>query len=616
MTTSFSTRVDSLPLDLIKEDEFLTPELLRVKKHWDIDKSKVDRYLALVGDLNFNECLKVWQWSGQYYLLDNYELLRALKIYHKDHAKILVHCLIVAGGSQKEIKQLSTRLRYINPTGRNHLSRLLDVYTLAAIGLNLREIKCSFGITSRAEEKMVERDFKIAKSPILSSMVLGIKLGVSTSDIMKLLSPEPGKAKLPYGLALEILGILYGDENNISQFAARYEKYLSGLREKNVYEDEAVKPIHQWQKFSKHKVKAIAASVARNGGPLAFDSGYLIGDSALENHKFGITYNDVQFKLTIPQTTIDLADKSAANLKRLVDFFYKMEKLNHSLQSYIRQVRPVDHGEKVRPQDISPSPESRSNMPRFEDFGYIKYLTKNKLLAYANTELLLKSLALHAHNFGFPSYEYNAKATYKTAHESFEKWFHDELADDVRTFFSGSSKRHPKYDIYDYIRSFLKERVESFKSAKSPTIQGDPTDAVFFGVFIQELFKHVFRWMDTHQAIEREKVQTIAKETLDLRYSDLKKLFGKIRRNIRQRRADGDDFVLDDKLLEEIFIAEGTTALFKELRLPDENRWTATTHQISHLIHQLAGSMDAKFNLQSSSDSKKSEVIGATEKEV
>lgn len=179
---SFSTRTGDLPLNSIEEDEFLTPEILRLKKHWDIDKVKLDKYLALVGDLNFSECIKVWSHSGKYFLLDNYELFRALKIYHKDRPQISIHCLIVDGGSKKEVKQLSVRLRYLNPTSANHLSRLLDVYSLTSIGFSLREIKKSFGIASRSEEKMLERDFKITRSPTLTSMILGIKRNIYASQ--------------------------------------------------------------------------------------------------------------------------------------------------------------------------------------------------------------------------------------------------------------------------------------------------------------------------------------------------------------------------------------------------------------------------------------------------
>lgn len=542
---SLNFELGSALLTEISPDPFFIPESMGMKNYFDFDQSKIDWYRSLLSDLNFHDLLKVWQNDNHLILIDNYEFYRALQDHYSENPEVNVPILKIECSSKVKVKELSLRLKMLH-SDDSHLSRCLNIKFLVECGCSYTEIKELYGVkkSSSAQARQVQRDYKLVKHPCLFNRVIGAPAG--TENISAMLSPSPQKATLQYGMALQVLSILPDEQKFIEEFDQRYEEYIASLQNAFLYEDEITKPVFTWGKYSKEKVRTLAASVARGSDRLAFDYKYLIGDSALPDQKWSIKHSELTHEVSIPQIRLNLGVKADDNIKRIVDVIYKTEGLHYSLLSYIKRIHPAIHGSKIRVQssEIAPHFETASNTPKFEDKAYFDFIRRHKLLYYCNRELLLKSIELKAHHFSFENYQYDAVSTYQNAHAKFIKWFDDEFLSAVSNHYNGRKTRHPKYSIYISIRCFLEKRA------------GDSA-SIFFGEFINQIFASVFTDMDTEQKHREEKSKVIMESDQKLRdaaWDQVQEASGKVSVDVSEVRSIARSLLQqdEDRLLSEI----------------------------------------------------------------
>jgi hypothetical protein len=560
MSQCLEIEMGSALLTRIKADPFFTPESLGMKNYFDYDKSKVEWYRSLLSDLNFHDLLKVWSHEDELVLIDNYEYYRALQDHHSGNPEILVPILKITGGSKTKLKELSLRLKMLHSTD-SHLTRCINIKFLLECGCTYIEIKELYGVkkSSSAQARQIQRDYKLVKNEILFNRVIGV--AAETTGIAGAMAPSPHKATLQYGMALNVLSILPDDQKYVEDFNQRYGEYLKSLQESFVQEDEITKAVFSWSKYSKDKVKAIAASVARGTDRLNFDYKYLIGDGGLPDQKWSIKHSEFTNELVVPQLTVNLGSKAEGNIKKILELTYKTEALHFSLLSYLKRIHPAVHGSKIRVQssEIAPYFETVSNIPKFEDKSYFEFIQRHKLLYYCNRELLLKSIELKAHNFGFEDYQYDSQSTYEKSSIHFKKWFDEEFLRLVNSFYNGKETRHPKYSIYVSIRSHLDYR------------SGDKA-SVYFGEFINQLFSAVFADLDIDYAKRKSKAEVILasdRKLKDITWKEIINSSGKVEAT-----------------------AEEIRNFARNLLQQDEDRLVSEIHKLNRVIQTLSGSHD------------------------
>lgn len=505
MTKPASIRLTEIPLNKIQESPWLVPTSFKIKGQLTPDENKVKKYFDILKDLNFSEYIKVWSKDDKFLVFDNYEALLALREYYRKSPEHPVTCLLVENADDVYIKTLAARLQNIS-TSDSHASRCVGIRTLLGLNVTPAKIREIYGASgSRSKEaKMFQRDFRIAKHDRIYNRVVGY-VDENKRGILDIARPRISKATLSYALADKILGILGDDEELIQAFDLEYEKYLSHLRKGFQHEDEQVKPIYSWKSFNKAKVEGIAKYLMRRGEPSAVDPKYIFGDTSLSDRSCRFNYDESSGVLTTPQLKLNLASNDPENLKLLVDFKYHAEKTVHTLESHIKRIRPVEHGGPVRVSTIDLRPVQaidRSNVPKFVDADYFRYVQEHKLLQYANRELLLKSIDLAAHNFGFSSYQPDAEASYKSIYTAFKKWWDDNFLPRVHQYHQSDEKRHPLYSAYISILNYLNKKA-------------DRIEMVFFGDFILELFSVVFRELDAISENKKQRLENIERSDQD-----------------------------------------------------------------------------------------------------
>lgn len=552
---------ESTLLTKIEVDPFFIPESLEMKNYFDYDKSKVEWYRSLLSDLNFHDLLKVWQYDHRLILIDNYEYYRALQDHHTDNPEVTVPILKVTGGNKAKLKELSLRLKMLHSTD-THLTRCINIKFLTECGCSYTEIKELYGVkkSSSAQARQVQRDYKLVKNEVLFNRVIGAPPG--TTRITDGMSPAPHKATLQYGIALTVLSILPDDKECIAKFDHRYEEYISQLQESHVLEDEITKPIFSWSKYSKEKVKSIAASAARDDDRLNFDYKYLITDDSLNDQRWSIKHSEFTNELVVPQIKVNLGSKAEANIKKILELTYKTEALHFSLLSYLKRINPATHGSKIRVQssEIAPYFETASNIPKYEDSAYFRFIQKHNLLFYCNRELLLKSIDLKAHNFGFDKYQYNSESTYEKANTCFARWFTNDFLQTIKSYYNGRETRHPKYSVYVSIKNYLEYRAADQSS-------------VYFGEFINQLFASVFTDLDIDRAKNESKAKAILDSDRKLKnwtWEEIKSLTGKVE-----------------------VTAEDIRKMARELLQLDENSLISEVHKLRHAVQVLSNSQES-----------------------
>lgn len=555
----FTAHICDIPLNKISEDPFLTTQALQIKAYFTYDKSKVEKYFAIVKDLRFHELIKVWKTGDKYFLIDNYEYFLSLRdFYHANDAQE-IKCLVVDNTDLRFIKELSLRLQHISPSD-NHVDRCLNIKLLCDIGLKQQEIRQIYGIkkAQSAEGRKFQRDYRIAKHAVILNRVLGLdEESESVSIIERMVRPKIVKATLNYKLADTIIGIIGDNEEYLKAFDKAYENYLQKLRETAVHEDEQVKPIFSWGKFSRAKVEAIARRISRDGEKAAFHDDYLLGDKEVDDQRWGVDYNENNKDLSIQTLKINLADKSDSNLKRIVDFKYRAEKLVHSLNSYIMRISPVRHGAKARLTVIDVDAVGgvdSCNSPKFEDPDYFEYVRKNKLLFYCNRDLLLKSLNLRPHNFGFNSSRASEESSYAAAFKQFSSWYDEYFLPKISDLHQQNQGGKKLYNIYNSIRIYLNKR-----SADEANI--------FFGDFIITLFGIVFSEYDASRKHREERAQAVLESDQEVKSA----LWDQINGALKKAGFTRDEI----------------EAAARELLIKDQNRVLAAAQKLEHTIKKI-----------------------------
>ena len=375
------------------------------------DAEKIAEYLDIFQRSGtVAEIFKLWNNDGELILLDNYEGFEAAKRFLESSTQRQVNVFEFELGSFVAAKEISNRLRELRGGNNSYWERLFNLSILLQIPCDQATIFRMYGIKKKKSSrgKMLDRDYRLVRCEKLFKRVMGSsqleKLSNSSIPVNK---PHPVESTLSYSLALNVLRILKNKDSYVDDFDRKYEDYLSQLRQNYKYPDEEVKPIYKWKNYSKQRVVAIATSCSKVtqkvSVSLASDSEDMI-DRAWRPKVSKTTYD-----LTLPSFRVDLAKKDDSNVKKIVDLKYKLETLSHSLESYIKRIRPASHGKPVRLSNDTTEPnfDTRGNTPKYEDSGYFEYIRKHKLLYYCNRESLLKSLRLKAHFFSFSSYRHD-----------------------------------------------------------------------------------------------------------------------------------------------------------------------------------------------------------------
>jgi hypothetical protein len=283
------------------EDPFLTTQALKVPSYFHPDKLKAEKYFSILKDLNFRDYIKVWNHKGKFILIDNYEYFQSLNDFYTTNPEQKITCLVIDNADIRYVKELALRLQNISPSD-NHVDRCLNIRMLCDVGLSQYEIRQIYGIkkAQSAEGRKFQRDYRIAKNSILFNRVVGID---GTSDnvpsVVAMARPKISKATLNYKLADLVIGILGENESYLKAFDREYEKYLDGLREGYLHEDEQVKAIYTWTSFSRSKVEAIARKIGRDGEQATFNEDYLLGDKDVEDQKWSVEYKEAGLRVIL-----------------------------------------------------------------------------------------------------------------------------------------------------------------------------------------------------------------------------------------------------------------------------------------------------------------------------
>lgn len=503
-----NNNLSTLELDFnkIEIDPFLTPECLQLKGLLDRDPEKEQEYESLFSDLkDITECFKVWKRDDRYFLLENYEAYCAAKRCRtKPSAASKVHTMVFHYSDPKIAKELSNRLRELRGVKETYWMRCFNLLLLRDLKLSVPDIYRFYGIRKRksTKGKMLERDFKLIQHEPVYRRVLGFMVSESlTSEILLLKNkPSPANATLTYAMALDVLKILRHDPQLVDKFEIDYEDYLQDLRANHIYPGEEVKPIHKWQNYNKSRVKDIAIAVSRNGELLLNQKDLLLGNSAYEDRSFRAVVNKSTYDLPLPNFRINLASKHPENLRKIVDLKYKIEIMSKTLDAYLWRLKPVLHGATTPIHDstLTPFLETQSNLPKFEDKRYLKYIREHNLLYYCNRELLLKSIGLRPDYFCFKSYDYRGISTWKKSVEAYFAWTNDTFDKLIQRKFNGDRRQHPLWPIY--------EKIERFLTKKS-----NNDLPITFQVFIQETFADVFNQLDKEEEVIKVKLEAQSK---------------------------------------------------------------------------------------------------------
>lgn len=498
-----------LPVDLanIQPDPLFTPEALQLRGAIAPRTEIVEEYLRLFQRVSYvAECFKVWHDGDVYYLLDNYEAYEAARLFFTANPTMpkSLNCIVVRGPDKVLAKELGNRLREIRGGTLGYHERCFNLLLLRECGCSLSKVQAMYGVTKAksTKGKMLERDYKLISHPLIYRRVLGLtEEKVKSALMVAVAKPSPLKATLTYAQALDVIRILRSDQICIETFDRDYQRYLDDLDTKHRYPGEENKPVFKRQNYDRHRVKAIAVAASRNGTVININMKAALGDAELEDQAWRPALNQRTFDLPVPAIRVNLASKSDSNIKKIVDLKFKMEALARSLDSYIKRIEPVDHGDPVRVKDdtIEPYLETRGNMAKWEDYSYFNYIRHRKLLHYCNRETLLRSIGLKAHNFGFKSYRYDDATSWIRAATEFNSWWSHTFVQQVHLNYGGDEGRHPLHRIFVEFKLVLDSKAN------------DAT-TVYLCDFIKEVFSKVFRELDQQRWLMAEKYSQMERD--------------------------------------------------------------------------------------------------------
>ena len=125
--------------------------------------------------------------------------------------------------------------------------------------------------------------------------------------------------------------------------------------------------------------------------------------------------------------------------------------------------------------------------------------------------MLLKSIGLKAHLFGFQSYAPNEVTSFSSAYSSFCNWYEKDFMKNILVNLGGRRQVHFLSTAIDSIRSYLLLK------------EHDPSE-VTFADLIQSLFRYVFTELDRQDEIEKNELADLRKLKLKIKSSSLVKV--------------------------------------------------------------------------------------------
>lgn len=473
----------------IQVEPSLTPESLERKDFCSFDRARVKTYQSLLSEMQDIEILKVWDDGRQLVLLENYEYYKALIDLKLDKNRE-VPCLVLHGDQVADIKRIALKLNNLR-SSEQHLSRCIQLKILIDEGVDEFELRNIYGVSKSAspEARKFQRDCRLIRHSQMFSRVLGVDTRLPADEWLTASGRNP---TLQYSLALQIISKMPDRDSVIERFDVLYSEYLKDIEGSQIYEDEATKPIFQWSRYNRNHVLDLASTAIREQKDGGYESAIL--DRNELDRKWAIEHNEATHETHIPSLKINLGSKKTENLKLLLEVLYKTEKVHYSLLSYFRRINPVAHGDPVRVKssNIAPLYDTSSNAFKFEDLSYFELVRRLKVLHYCNRELLLKSVKLKPHHFGFPNTQPLVRKAYKEINTSFIS--HLETSKKSILASDSADTGSDLASIYKYICEFL--------AVKSETIV-----SVSFSGFIKELFSYVFFKIDAEKMAEDEKVR-------------------------------------------------------------------------------------------------------------
>lgn len=486
-----------LKISDIQPHRALLPVSNEIKGNLEPNIEAIERRKSLAKEYGYYDRLIVWRNEGTCYLVSNYEQYKVLRQIDPDY---LVDCLVVSA-SFDTVKTISLRLQQLQllTAKETYFERCLNLRLLLELGYTCERAKRAYGAKTSADNKRIERDWKLVEHPQILIRVLGLDSEMPETEFaVNIAKPNPYNAKLKYSTALEVLKILAESPEQVMEYASLVDKYVDELTPRN--ESELAEPVFNWKDYNEDRVLGLAHSIVKRSLSIASKNKHGVGDHGLDDIRSEIRFDNKTGVFRFQDIAVDLKSKNRSALKKICETHYCLSVLNSILEKYMRATQPDHHGDQIPFADHSVDQFINYEQAYFRtnDRGYLGFVMQTKFLHYANKERLLKSLSLAPHNFGFKGFDHDSLSSYEEAHASFVKWYETIYIKAVKTKFTGFPERHPLNDYYQEIMVFLEERKHVLRK-------------VFFGDFILEMFTHVFKAVERQNRVLRDRSFEIAR---------------------------------------------------------------------------------------------------------
>jgi hypothetical protein len=374
---------------------------------------KIDQFVPLI----------VKKVGPEYRYLGDLETFRAVEKYLEDIGRNDVWCVVVGETfPDSEVSKLWAELNLLNPVPDPLYRIFLYRHHIKKNGFSRKDIKKFLGIgqSNGKEAKKVDRDFLISSSDVLYELVSGVGsededgINSDVSEEKKLASPNPMKSKMTYSQGLVVVDLLGRKTEVHQEFKEKLECWIKEAQVMEL-ESDTVKPMPEREWYVRSKPTEIAMAIAgKKILPQKLKAQELVWSARLidENNRL----------LRIPEMTLDLKRKDEVNVRLLFEFYIKANSLVQTVGSYLKTIRPVEHGGSIRGRaaEDDSSLELRSNMSEFYNQRYLKEVFRLCMLKYCNPNGFLSSLGLGIGSFGFESQ--TKPVSLKYIRQSFSDW--------------------------------------------------------------------------------------------------------------------------------------------------------------------------------------------------
>lgn len=374
---------------------------------------KIDQFVPLM----------VKKVGPEYRYLGDLETFRAVEKYLEEIGRDEVWCVVIGENfPDSEVSKLWAELNLLNPVPDPLYRIFLYRHHIKKNGFTRRDIKKFLGInqSNGKEAKKVDRDFLISSSDVLYELVSGISsededcINSDIGEERKLASPDPMKSKMTYSQGLVVVDLLGRKAEVHQEFKEKLECWIEEAQVMELKSD-TVKPMPEREWYVRSKPTEIAMGIAgKKILPQKLKAQDLVWSARLidENNRL----------LRIPEMTLDLKRKDDVNIRLLFEFYIKANSLVQTVGSYLKTIRPVEHGGAIRGKaaEDDSSLELRSNMSEFYNQRYLREVFKLFMLRYCNPNGFLSSLGLGIGSFGFESQ--TKPISLKHIRQSFSDW--------------------------------------------------------------------------------------------------------------------------------------------------------------------------------------------------